>query len=217
MRSSSVVGIVLVLLDSSALALLLPGVARGRPAQSDLGASSSRHALMCGRRDAVAGGLSLLGAATALVPTTAWASGGATSGKTTSIPRAKLRYYDRITAVVARFQSMEAQIAKGESKMAVASFFGQVYETQDGSMSTAFDELKTAGFLLAVAFKIDSKIPPDKIQQVKDYKALMKEMDKLKSSGKDASASYVSTKAAMGVFLEGVELPPLGNERYATA
>ena len=187
------------LLVSSAAAFQLPSVAAGPRT--------------CSRRDALFGG-----AAAALVgPAAASASGGATSGKTTSIPRAKLRYYDRISAVVGKFQSMEAAVGTGDVKQAVASFYKAEYETQDGSMSTAFDEFKTAGFLLAVAFKIDSKIPPDKIQQVKDFKVLLKDLEKLKGAGKptEAQGAYAAAKNSMGVFLEGVDLPPLGNERYA--
>lgn len=77
-------------------------------------------------------------------------------------------------------------------------------------------QLKTAGYLLAVAFKIDSKIPPDKIQQVKDYKTLLKDMEKLKGAGKEseAKAAYAKTQQSMAVFLEGVELPALGDSRY---
>ena len=88
-------------------------------------------------------------------------------------------------------------------------------------MSTAYDELKSAGYLLAVAFKIDSKIPPDRIQQVKDWRKLMVEMDKLKESlsGKadKAAVAYDAASAAMNVWLDGVELPLMGDERYAAA
>ena len=170
------------------------------------------------RRDVVSLALS----ATALLPAVpALASGGATSGKTTSIPRAKLRYYGRITTVVAAFQNMKKSITAGDIKMAKSSFYSTEYETQDKSMSTAYDELKSAGYLLAVAFKIDSKIPPDRIQQVKDWRKLMVEMDKLKESlsGKadKAAVAYDAASAAINVWLDGVELPLMGDERYAAA
>ena len=48
---------------------------------------------------------------------------------------------------------------------------GTFFSTQEDS---PYSELKGAGFLLAVAFKLDSKIPPDKLQTVKDHKAMMK-------------------------------------------
>jgi hypothetical protein len=88
-----------------------------------------------------------------VAPQAALASGGATAGKTTSIPRAKLRYYGRITEVVIAFQALGSAISMGEgTKQAAASFFA---EGDDTPMS----ELKTAGYLLSVAFKIDGKIP----------------------------------------------------------
>eukprot|EP00967_Tisochrysis_lutea_P153068 scaffold301240_cov34-Tisochrysis_lutea.AAC.3 len=88
------------------------------------------------------------------------ASGGATAGKTTSIPRAKLRYYDRIIAAVASFQEMDKDLTAGSLAKSKAFF------AKDGP----YDELMGAGYLLAVAFKIDSKIPPDKIPNVKMHK-----------------------------------------------
>lgn len=163
-----------------------------------------------GRRDFAAG----LGCVAALVslPLPTLASGGATSGKTTSIPRAKLRYYNRVTAVVAAFQAMGKDLSGGDFKQAKGFFVD--------SDSAPFTELKTAGYLLSVAFKIDSKIPPDKIQQVKDFKVLLKDMEKVKSAAAGGKQAEVSTaleksKTSMNVWLEGVELPPLESERYA--
>ena len=52
-----------------------------------------------------------------------------------------------------------------------------------------------SGYLLAVAFKIDSKIPPDKIQQVKDHKQLLKDQDagKLKIDEWDKLKRYATS------------------------
>jgi len=162
-----------------------------------------------GRREAIAAVGSGLALGTFLPA--ASASGGATSGKTTSIPRAKLRYYNRITAVVSSFQQMGDDISRGEVSGAKA-FFAET----DGA---PFPELKTAGYLLSVAFKIDSKIPPDKIQQVKDFKTLLKDVEKLRtavSGGKktEMANSLDKTKTSLNVWLEGVELPKLGDARY---
>ena len=81
-------------------------------------------------------------------------------------------------------------------------------------------ELKAAGYLLAVAFKIDSKIPPDKIPAVKDFKAMMTVVEKLKgamASGKptEAAKAYAVATAGVNTYLEAVELPALGDPRYA--
>ena len=116
--------------------------------------TSRRHVLLAG-----AAALPVMGSPLAVV-----ASGGATAGKTTSIPRAKLRYYDRVTVAVTAFQAFGGSLGDvGALKSASGSFFAE----KDDS---PYAELKGAGFLLAVAFKIDTKIPPDKIPSVKDYK-----------------------------------------------
>ena len=79
-------------------------------------------------------------------------------------------------------------------------------------------QLKTAGYLLSVAFKIDGKIPPDKIQQVKDHKAMMKDMGKLKDATKESAAkaqtALASATTSLNVWLDGVDLPPVGDKAY---
>ena len=126
---------------------------------------------LVGRREALAAGAAVL-----LAPAAAFASGGATSGKTTSIPRAKLRYYDRVTVAVAAFAAAVKAGAKGD-----------FYVGDEGP----YEELKSAGYLLAVAFKIDSKIPPDKIAAVKAWKAMMKDLDGMKSAKGDKFAAAI--------------------------
>uniref|UniRef100_A0A7S2CSD8 Uncharacterized protein n=1 Tax=Haptolina brevifila TaxID=156173 RepID=A0A7S2CSD8_9EUKA len=174
---------------------------------------STNHKPALGRRAVITGFGCSLALQLGTVPKAVLASGGATSGKTTSIPRAKLRYYSRITTAVSRFQLMSSEIANGETQGAKA-FFAEV----EGS---PFPEIKTAGFLLAVAFKIDSKIPPDKIQQVRDHRVLMKDLEKLKaavSGGKKAemASALENSKISLNVWLKGVELPVLGDLRYDT-
>jgi hypothetical protein len=154
-----------------------------------------------------------IGAAIALSPLPAAASGGATAGKTTSIPRAKVRYYGRITEVIIAYNALGAAIKSGEGiKTEAAKFFN---EKDDESPSA---ELNTAGYLLSVAFKIDGKIPPERIQQAKDHKKLMKDMKSLASASKEgaskAASAYETASASMDVWLEGVELPALGDKAY---
>jgi len=151
-------------------------------------------------------------AAAGVMPTAALASGGATAGKTTSIPRAKVRYYGRITECMIQYETLGAAIKSEDGiKTAAASFFS---DAEESPMS----ELTTAGYLLSVAFKIDGKIPPDKIQQVKDFKALTKSMKGLSSATKEspskAQAAYASASTSMNVWLEGVDLPPVGAKSY---
>jgi len=150
----------------------------------------------------------------AAAPSSAFASGGATSGKTTSIPRAKLRYYGRVTTVVSDFEELGRIIDKGDLtaiKKARATFFSD-------ADSSGIEELKSAGYLLAVAFKIDSKIPPQKIQQVRDHKVMLDAMTALgkacAKSPADAKTAYAAALSSLNIYLEGVELPLTGNERY---
>jgi len=188
----------LVLSVAGGAALLQPPILRQK-----------ERSVLLGRRDAALIGLGA--AATLTNPGRAAASGGATAGKTTSIPRAKLRYYDRIIAVVAAYEGLAASIKAGDVNKK-NKFFSDANESP-------LSELTTAGYLLAVAFKIDTKIPPDKIPAVKDFKLLMKDMDKLKgafASGKAtaAEAAYSKTSESFNVWLERVELPPLGDAQY---
>lgn len=182
-----------------------------RASRPSVDSSAAPRTAVLDRRSALAAGLAL---ATPLVrPLAAHASGGATAGKTTSIPRAKLRYYDRVSAAIGSFQGMGSKLTdKASCKQAAKDFFS---DADDSPLS----ELKSAGYLLSVAFKIDTKIPPDKIQQVKDYKVAMKDLGALRSSMAsgavdDAKKAYSKARASVEVYLEGVELPPLGDARY---
>ena len=80
----------------------------------------------------------------------AQASGGATAGKTTSIPRAKIRYYGRMAQALYAYNALGKAIDSGDVatiKAAKATFFAE----QDEAPAV---ELKSAGYLLAVAFKM---------------------------------------------------------------
>ena len=124
-----------------------------------------------------------------------------------------MRYYGRITEVIIAYNALGAAIKSGEGiKTEAAKFFN---EKDDESPSA---ELNTAGYLLSVAFKIDGKIPPERIQQAKDHKKLMKDMKSLASASKEgaskAASAYETASASMDVWLEGVELPALGDKAY---
>uniref|UniRef100_A0A7S4EW22 Uncharacterized protein n=1 Tax=Chrysotila carterae TaxID=13221 RepID=A0A7S4EW22_CHRCT len=151
-----------------------------------------------------AGSAVVLGEA-ALRQLPAYASGGATAGKTTSIPRAKARYYGRITEAVNSFLSLKAPAEAG-TKLGGSDFFKE---------NGPYSEFMTAGYLLAVAFKIDAKIPPSRIAQVGKHGALMASLDKLKSaSPANVGAAYAAAAVALDDFLDSVELPPLSDGRY---
>ena len=113
--------------------------------------------------------------------------------------------------MVIAYEALGAAIKAGDGiKQAAATFFS---EAEDAPMT----ELKQAGYLLSVAFKIDGKIPPEKIQQVKDHKAMMKDVGKIKDAAKDAakaSAAYATASASINTWLEGVDLPALGDKAW---
>lgn len=199
---------------ASLLLLLLPACS-----SLSLQASPPRHvseSLVARRADAVAmtalSRRDLLSSTAAscvlLLPKATSASGGATAGKTTSIPRAKTRYYGRINAVIDAFKSMGTALdAAADSKAVKAA--GKAFFADDPNCGAS--ELKSAGYLLSVAFKIDSKIPPDKIQQVKDWKAVQANVETLQksmSAGKAAEArgAFDKTRASVEVWLAGVDL-----------
>jgi hypothetical protein len=138
----------------------------------------------------------------------AMASAGTTAGKTISVPRAKQEYNPRITAAVAAFERLaDNLVAPAGSVGELKSFFAK-----DGP----FDELNEAGYELAVAFKMDGKAPPEKVQTVKTHRKLMAELSKLKGVKKpaDAAKPIKSSRTAMAAYLEAVQLPPLGDGRY---
>jgi len=148
-------GALLALCLCAAADALLPSQAAALSTQVRGAPAAPRPVARLGRREALTAAALLTG-----VASPALASGGATAGKTTSIPRAKLRYYQRITEAVAAFERVGAGAAAG-SAAAAKGFF---------ATNGPYDELKGAGFLLAVAFKIDTKIPPDKIPTVRMHK-----------------------------------------------
>ena len=123
------------------------------------------------------------------------------------------RWNDAAERALPAPQALGSAIKANEgTKASAASFWS---DKEDAPAS----EFKGAGYLLSVAFKIDTKIPPDKIQQVKDYKVAMKDLGALRSSMAsgavdDAKTAYSKARASVEVYLEGVELPPLGDARY---
>lgn len=199
--------LVLLALVPGMLALRLPTT----PACQRVQRTAHTERVSLSRREALS---ALIAPAAALAwPAAALASGGATAGKTTSIPRAKIRYYGRMSEVVFAFNAVGSAVENAEAaalKTAKAAFFG---DEKEGP----FAELKAAGYLLAVAFKFDSKTPPDKLATVKAYKKMMAEIEKLKAAlgkPKEAKAAYAAAADKLDVYLELVELPARTDARY---
>ena len=196
-----------------------------------------------GRRDAMAtaaaaaAALCLLGGS----PSPAMASGGATAGKTTTIPIAKRRYFGRVKQGVFEFLAMENAVFKGElTSDDIGDFFADTIvvskkrtktnclapgtsacNVQDTSTSR-WEDMKLSCFLLGNAFRVDSGKPPEKVKQVKEAKVFFAEVEKVKKATgtgdkKSARVHYAAAKEALDIFLNDVELPPTNFPDYKSA
>lgn len=144
--------------------------------------------------------------ASAFTPLPSLASGGATAGRTTSIPNAKRRYFKRVTADVSSFLDVGRSVSADNAAAAKSAAF---WSDKD----VGFDDLTNAGYLLAVAFKIDARVPPQRIQQKRDHDAMIASITKLKKSvgSSDTAAAkalYADALEKLETYLKGVELPP---------
>lgn len=129
----------------------------------------------------------------------AWASGGATAGKYTTIPIAKRRYYGRVQQAVHEFLLMgPAIVNKDLNAKDVKIFFdvqgvvlvpaknqainGQCTK-KDSSCKGAeirdsrYHDMKASMYLLGNAFRINQQKPPDKLPTVIAAKSFFREMD----------------------------------------
>ena len=188
----------------------------------------------------------LLGAASALVlavssPEGAFASGGATAGKYTTIPIAKRRYFGRVKQAVFEFLLVGEAIKKGNlDSDAINDFFADNIQVQakrkkrqcltigdsscevDEKFSSRWEDMKLTMFLLGNAFRMDSGKPPEKVKQVKEAKAFTKQVEKLRKAAKEgdrktAALSYAAALEALEIYLNDVELPPTFAPDYASA
>lgn len=174
----------------------------------------------------------------------AWASGGATAGKYTTIPIAKRRYYGRVQQGVHDFLLMGPAVVAGEIKSApIQDFFDPqgvvVVEARRQSINgqctkkdasckgaevrdSRYNDMKTSMYLLSNAFRINQTKAPDNLPSVRSAKAFFKEMDnmeklvtaKKKKDPKDVAASFLAALDILDVFLDLVELPPTDSGHY---
>jgi hypothetical protein len=217
---------------ASAVHAAVAAVAAGHPVMM---ASASSEAAVADRRGVLfAGAAALL----TLSPGAAFASGGATAGKYTTIPIAKRRYFGRVKQGVFEFLSLGDAVKKGElSGGAVENFFAANIQTVsarqkrqcvgsdasckvDEKFSSRWEDMKLSMFLLGNAFRMDSGKPPEKVKQVKEAKAFTQQVEKLRKaaaagSRKDAALSYAAAIEALDIYLNDVELPPTFAPDYA--
>jgi len=174
----------------------------------------------------------------------AFASGGATAGKYTTIPIAKRRYYGRVQESVHEFLLMGPAIVKGDTTdYNVQHFFdpkgavivaakrkdinGQCTK-KDGQCKgteirdSRYNDMKASMYLLGNAFRINQTKAPDNLPTVKAAKAFFKEMDEMekmvvkKPKANDVAAQKKFLKALdiLDEYLDLVELPPTDSGNY---
>ena len=183
------------------------------------------------RRSVLIGAAAAL-AATLVSPEGAFASGGATAGKYTTIPIAKRRYFGRVKQGVFEFLAVGAAIKKGELQSEdITDFFSDNIQVQKkrqktgclsvtGSecvvsekFSSRWEDMKLSMFLLGNSFRMDSGKPPEKVKQVKEAKAFTSQVEKLRKAAaagdrKTTALSYAAALEALEIYLNDVELPP---------
>mmetsp|Transcript_74162 Transcript_74162/g.214837 ORF Transcript_74162/g.214837 Transcript_74162/m.214837 type:complete len:243 (+) Transcript_74162:158-886(+) len=198
------------------------------------------------RRDLIEGFAGMVGAnlllSSAVAPP-AFASGGATAGKYTTIPIAKRRYYGRVQAAVHDFLLIGPVVVKGDmSAPEIKNFFDPeglvVVEARRQDVNgqctkknkdckgsevrdSIYNDMKTSMYLLANAFRINQTKAPDNLPTVKAAKAFFKEMDAMekrvkkgKAGDKEAIGHYAAALDILDEYLDLVELPPTGSGLY---
>eukprot|EP00581_Thalassiosira_minuscula_P010330 CAMPEP_0183702540 /NCGR_PEP_ID=MMETSP0737-20130205/606_1 /TAXON_ID=385413 /ORGANISM="Thalassiosira miniscula, Strain CCMP1093" /LENGTH=258 /DNA_ID=CAMNT_0025929161 /DNA_START=24 /DNA_END=800 /DNA_ORIENTATION=+ len=183
-------------------------------------------------------------AAAIVAPVPAYASGGATAGKYTTIPIAKRRYYGRVQEAVHEFLLMAPAVIKGDLTDPTVQDFFDVTKTvvvegkkkdingvctkKDGDCKSTdifdsrYNDMKTSMYLLGNAFRINQQKAPDNLPTVKAAKKFFKQMNLLerrvvknpKSNDTEATAIYAAALDLLDEYLDLVELPPTESGHY---
>jgi hypothetical protein len=183
-------------------------------------------------------------AAALLVPGAAYASGGATAGKYTTIPIAKRRYYGRVQEAVHEFLLMAPAVIKGDLTDPTVQDFFDVTKTvvvpgkkkdingictkKDGDCksTTIYDsrwnDMKTTMYLLGNAFRINQTKAPENLPSVKAAKKFFRVMNKFElrvvkkpsKNDKEAAVMYADALDLLDEYLDLVELPPTETGHY---
>eukprot|EP00587_Corethron_hystrix_P009776 CAMPEP_0113308394 /NCGR_PEP_ID=MMETSP0010_2-20120614/6850_1 /TAXON_ID=216773 ORGANISM="Corethron hystrix, Strain 308" /NCGR_SAMPLE_ID=MMETSP0010_2 /ASSEMBLY_ACC=CAM_ASM_000155 /LENGTH=222 /DNA_ID=CAMNT_0000163427 /DNA_START=218 /DNA_END=886 /DNA_ORIENTATION=+ /assembly_acc=CAM_ASM_000155 len=183
-------------------------------------------------------------AAVSLLPVDpAFASGGATAGKYTTIPIAKRRYYGRVQEAVHEFLLMGPAVVKADmSDPSIQNFFdlkgavivearrqdinGQCTKKDQSCKGSEirdsrYNDMKASMYLLGNAFRINQTKAPDNLPTVKAAKAFFKEMDKMEKNIKkkktkdlDSVKLYTNALDILDTYLDLVELPPTDSGNY---
>jgi hypothetical protein len=141
-----------------------------------------------------------------LLAQAAWASGGATAGRYTTIPIAKRRYYGRVQQAVHEFVGMgKDMVSQDMNAASIQAFFdpqgtvivpskrtssdinGQCTK-KDGDCrgkeirDSRWNDMKASMYLLANAFRTDQQKPPDRLPTVKAARAFFAKVDAMEKS-----------------------------------
>lgn len=174
----------------------------------------------------------------------AYASGGATAGKYTTIPIAKRRYYGRVQEAVHEFLLMAPAVIKGDLTDPTVQDFFDVTKTvvvegkkkdingvctkKDGDCKSTdifdsrYNDMKTSMYLLGNAFRINQQKAPDNLPTVKAAKKFFKQMNLFerkvlknpKTNDSEATAIYATALDLLDEYLDLVELPPTESGHY---
>ncbi|KAL9190606.1 hypothetical protein ACHAXT_000312 [Thalassiosira profunda] len=206
--------------------------------------SDDDDALLQQRRGFLATAATAVVALPLLAPNAAYASGGATAGKYTTIPIAKRRYYGRVQEAVHEFLLMAPAVIKGDLTDPTVQDFFDVTKTvvvegkkkdvngvctkKDGDckakdiLDSRFNDMKTTMYLLGNAFRINQQKAPDNLPTVKAAKKFFRVMNKFelrvaknpKTDDTQAAAMYAEALDLLDEYLDLVELPPTESGHY---
>jgi hypothetical protein len=164
-------------------------------------------------------------------PQAAWASGGATAGRYTTIPIAKRRYYGRVQQAVHEFVGMAADVKRTQdmSSSSTASNKFQAFFDPTGTVivpskrttdvngqctkkdgdcrgkeirDSRWNDMKASMYLLANAFRTDQQKPPDRLPTVKAARAFFAKVDAMEKSVKKSSSMKAKQEDANAAVVQ---------------
>ena len=177
----------------------------------------------------VAGTLATVASLGIASPLPAFASGGATAGRYTTIPIAKRRYYGRVQEAVHEFLLMGPAVVKGDmSAQDIQHFFdtegtviveakrqdvnGQCTKKDNDCRGrevrdSRWNDMKASMYLLGNAFRINQQKAPDNLPTVQAAKLFFKKVDTMeKLVTKGAATKEGNAAKAQAIYLDALDL-----------
>ena len=165
-----------------------------------------------------------------IVPSSpAFASGGATAGRYTTIPIAKRRYYGRVQEAVHEFLLMGPAVVKGDLSVPEVQIFfdpkgaviveakkkdvnGQCTKKDNDCKGleirdSRWNDMKASMYLLGNAFRINQQKAPDNLPTVQAAKLFFKKVDTMeKLVSKSALAKEGNVAKAQAAYLDALDI-----------